>query len=64
MSKNSEKKILGVHLDILCSLKKKIVEKDILCGLRKKDKNMSRESYFGSPKIVFFYTAHKNVIYL
>jgi hypothetical protein len=25
---------------------------------------MSRESYFGSPKIVFFYTAHKNVIYL
>jgi hypothetical protein len=64
MLKSSEKKILGIHLDILCSLIKVCGKKIFCVAYVKKIKTCHMKIYFGSPEIIIFTQPLKHVISL
>jgi hypothetical protein len=54
----------GVHPDILCLHTKFCEEKTFYVACAKKTKKCPVKSYFGAPKIVFFYTCHRKCDFL
>jgi hypothetical protein len=63
MSKNSEKKILSVHLDILCSLTKFCKKNNNFCDLCKKDNFLCYKIAIYIAVFSLFYTGHKKCLF-